>query len=181
MAIVRAESSGSRRGISDFDTTACTAAERANPSTRAQRISHVIPNAMFSAWASAPSTLMDASRARVRLKVLPEYPESASRSRRAIHRWRRRDRSPVVGEPCDLARDHPTDGSHELLRLFFWVARASVTADQAVADVTVQEPQADLVQRGSDGVDLGHDVDAVAIIFATPRTCPSILARRSIS
>src|SRR5262245_54690248 len=56
IAIVRGESSGSRRVISDFDTTDCTAAERANPSTSAHRISQVIPIEMLNAWASAPAS-----------------------------------------------------------------------------------------------------------------------------
>src|SRR5215213_2967827 len=42
----RGESSGSRRVISAFETTACTAAERAKPSIRAHKISQAIPKAM---------------------------------------------------------------------------------------------------------------------------------------
>src|SRR5436190_11848195 len=53
MPSVRGELSGSSRAISDFDTTACTAAERAKPRTSAQRISHVIKNAKWRASAIA--------------------------------------------------------------------------------------------------------------------------------
>src|SRR4029453_11683559 len=56
IAIVLGESSGKSWVISDFDTTDCTAADRAKPSTSAHRISHVMPNEMLSACASAPST-----------------------------------------------------------------------------------------------------------------------------
>ena len=46
---VRGEASGKSLRISLFDTTACTAAESAKPSTRAQRISQVMPNAKLNA------------------------------------------------------------------------------------------------------------------------------------
>src|SRR5206468_622418 len=54
IAKVLGESSGSSRLISALDTTAWTAAERANPSTRAHRISQVIPKARLRAWAIPP-------------------------------------------------------------------------------------------------------------------------------
>lgn len=63
-----------------------------------------------------------------------------------------------------LARDHPSHGSHQLLSLFIWVARAAMTVDQAVTDVAVQQTQRHLVQGCPDGIDLGHDVDTVAIL-----------------
>ena len=50
------ESSGSSRVISDFEITACTTADSANPRTSAHRISHVIPNAMSSASAIGDSS-----------------------------------------------------------------------------------------------------------------------------
>ncbi len=56
MARDRGESSGSRRVISDFDTTACTAPDRANPRTSAHRISHVIPPVKLSASRISPPT-----------------------------------------------------------------------------------------------------------------------------
>src|SRR6266700_3538741 len=45
MDSVRGESSGNRRVISDFDTTACTTAESPKPRIRAHRTSQVIPPA----------------------------------------------------------------------------------------------------------------------------------------
>src|SRR2546426_668843 len=59
IAIVRGESSGSSRVISDFETSAWTAADNANPRTSAHRISHVIPNEMLSACAM-PETGLNA-------------------------------------------------------------------------------------------------------------------------
>src|SRR5204862_7502718 len=56
MASDLGESSASSLVISRFDTTACTMAERANPRTSAHRISQVIPNARFRAWATAAGT-----------------------------------------------------------------------------------------------------------------------------
>src|SRR5919197_1366735 len=52
----RGESSGSRRRISDFDTTACTAPESAKPRINAHRISQNIPNANESACQSSCHT-----------------------------------------------------------------------------------------------------------------------------
>src|SRR5262245_25803549 len=52
-----------------------------------------------------------------------------------------------------LAGDHAADRAHELLRLFVGIARPALTADQAVADVAVQQPQPDLVQRRPGGID----------------------------
>ena len=50
----RAESSGSRRVISALETTACTAAERAKPSIRAQSISQNMPKASDRASSKLP-------------------------------------------------------------------------------------------------------------------------------
>src|SRR5919197_2254577 len=52
----RGESSGSRRRISAFDTTACTAPESAKPRISAHRISQNIPNANESACQSSCQT-----------------------------------------------------------------------------------------------------------------------------
>src|SRR5207253_11098922 len=56
-AIVRGESPGRRRLISDFETTACTTAEIANPRMSAQPLSQVIaaarPNASATAFTPA--------------------------------------------------------------------------------------------------------------------------------
>lgn len=60
----------------------------------------------------------------------------------------------VLAGGRQLARDHPANGSHELLRLFVRVARASVAAYEAVTDVAVQQSESDLVQGCSDCVDL---------------------------
>src|SRR5207237_739195 len=55
-AIVRGESSGRTRLISDFETTACTTAEIANPRMSAQPISQVIAAASPNASATAFTT-----------------------------------------------------------------------------------------------------------------------------
>jgi hypothetical protein len=49
----RGESSGSRRVISRFDTTACTAPDKANPRISGHRMTHVIPAATDSACPTA--------------------------------------------------------------------------------------------------------------------------------
>jgi hypothetical protein len=64
-----------------------------------------------------------------------------------------------------LTGDHPAHGPHQLLSLFVGIGRAAVPADQAVTDVAVQQPEADLVERCPRGVDLGHDIDAVAVFL----------------
>src|SRR5205823_8931318 len=48
-ANVFGESSGRRRSIARFETTACTTAESAKPRISAHKISHVIPNEKLSA------------------------------------------------------------------------------------------------------------------------------------
>src|SRR4029079_3321734 len=58
----------------------------------------------------------------------------------------------------------PADGAHQLVGLVGRFARAAVALDQAVARVTVQEAERDLVQRRLDGGDLRQDVDAVAVL-----------------
>jgi len=40
---------------------------------------------------------------------------------------------------------------------------------EAVADMSVEQPEADLVEGGADGVDLRDDVDAVPILLDHPR------------
>src|SRR6266511_4236146 len=57
----RGESSGMSRRISLFDTTACTAPERAKPRISAQRISQNMPKAKLSASKSSPNTSMSAT------------------------------------------------------------------------------------------------------------------------
>jgi hypothetical protein len=52
------ESSGKRRVISAFETTACTTAERAKPKIRAHRISQAIPKAMERASSKPVTKLM---------------------------------------------------------------------------------------------------------------------------
>jgi hypothetical protein len=74
----------------------------------------------------------------------------------------------VLAGGRQLARDHPANGSHKFLSLFVRVARASVAAYEAVTDMAVQQSESDLVQRCSDCIDLGHDVDAVAIFLDHP-------------
>src|SRR5438552_13773780 len=54
-ASVRGESSGRSRLMRSFGTTACTTADRVNPSMRAQRISQVIANEIDSARPTAPT------------------------------------------------------------------------------------------------------------------------------
>ena len=43
-----------------------------------------------------------------------------------------------------------------------------MTAHQAVPHMTVEKTQRDLVEGGSRRVDLGHDVNAVSILFNHP-------------
>jgi hypothetical protein len=64
-----------------------------------------------------------------------------------------------------LSGDHAADGAHQLLGLLVWVARTSVASDEAMSDVPVPRSEADLVERSLGGVDLRHDVDAVAILL----------------
>ena len=54
MVRVRAESSGRRRLIWSFDTTASTVADSVKPRMRAQRISQVMAKEIDSAWLTAP-------------------------------------------------------------------------------------------------------------------------------
>src|SRR5882757_2147148 len=58
VAIDRARSSGRSLTISSCDTTACTTADRANPSISGHRISHPMAKAMLSACQRAPTIIL---------------------------------------------------------------------------------------------------------------------------
>jgi hypothetical protein len=44
------------------------------------------------------------------------------------------------------SRDHPADGSHQLLGLFVRIGRATLSLQEAVADMPVKESERDLVE-----------------------------------
>ena len=62
--------------------------------------------------------------------------------------------------------DQPADRAHQLLHLLLGGALAGA---HAVADVVVEEAEGDLVEGGLGGLDLGEDVDAVAVLLHHPR------------
>src|SRR3954454_9786928 len=80
-------------------------------------------------------------------------------------------RSPASRPARRRLADQPPDGSHQLLNLrLAW----TLAPAHAVADVLVQQPQGDLVERRLGGLDLGEDVDAVALLLDHPRDAPDL-------
>jgi len=73
-----------------------------------------------------------------------------------------------------LPRDHPSDRTHEFLRLIRWITWPSVTSYEAVAHVPIKQAERNLVESSPGGVDLRHDVDAVAVLFDHPGDTPDL-------
>src|SRR6266511_133257 len=138
MPIVRSESSGSRRRISPFVTTACTAPESAKPRIRAQRTSQNIPKANESAWTSSWPRAM-ARRSTPAIRRL-------AGSRESLHGFEQ-----LLGLRA---------GSGHVAR--------SERAGDAVAHVLVEDLEGERLECGVDGRDLGEDVDAVAVLLDHP-------------
>src|SRR3954454_2215514 len=70
--------------------------------------------------------------------------------------------------------DEPADRAHQLLDLL--LAR-SLAAAHAVADVVVDEPERDLVERRLGGLDLSEHVDAVAVLLDHPGDAADLALR----
>jgi hypothetical protein len=68
----------------------------------------------------------------------------------------------------------PADGAHQLVHLLLRISGRLALALHAVARVTVEQPEGDLVKRGLHGADLGEHVDAVAVLFDHSRHPPHL-------
>src|SRR5947207_3532357 len=113
----------------------------------------------------APSAIANS----IRCHAFP--PHASSRARRSS-RGRSATRATVLTvsaylaleqkpPPIPLPRQHPTDRVHQLVGVL--VSTTGIL--QAMAHVVVHQPKRDLVEGGTHGVDLSHNVNAVALVL----------------